>query len=169
MQRFHDKIAIATGTGSGIGRAAARRLAAEGAAVTIADIDEAGAGTTVDLIRSDGGTARAQATDVAEPDAVERMVADTLAAYGGLDLLHNNAAAINLSITDQDVVTMQLEIGIARCASTSMVSCSGAASPSPSCWSVTSLYGGQQADSASSRSLDSGSERNRGRSQIHSN
>ena len=67
------------------------------------------------MIRSDGGTAHAQATDVAEPDAVERMVADTLAAYGGLDLLHSNAAAINLSITDQDVVTMQLEIGIARC------------------------------------------------------
>ena len=37
------------------------------------------------------------------------MVADTLAAYGGLDLLHNNAAAINLSLTDQDVVTMELE------------------------------------------------------------
>ena len=109
MQRFHDKIAIVTGGGSGIGRATARRLAAEGALVTIADIDESGADTTVELIRSDGGTARVQTTDVAEPDAVERMVADTVTAYGGLDLLHNNAAAINLSLTDQDVVTMQLD------------------------------------------------------------
>ena len=61
------------------------------------------------MIRADGGAARVQATDVAEPDAVERMVADTVAAYGGLDLLHNNAAAIKLNLTDQDVVTMPLD------------------------------------------------------------
>src|ERR1700689_5184401 len=80
MQRFHDKIAIVTGAGSGIGRATASRLAAEGAAVTIADIDEDSAGATVELVLADGGTARTQATNVADPDAVERMVADTVAA-----------------------------------------------------------------------------------------
>jgi NAD(P)-dependent dehydrogenase (short-subunit alcohol dehydrogenase family) len=109
MQRFHDRIAIVTGAGSGIGRATARLLAAEGAAVTIADIDEVAAGKTVELIRTDGGTARAQLADVAEPDVVARMVTETVTAYGGLDLLHNNAAAIKLNLTDQDVVTMPLD------------------------------------------------------------
>ncbi len=43
-----------------------------------------------------GGTARAQSTDVTDPDAVEAMVRDTVASFGGLDVLHNNAAAIAL-------------------------------------------------------------------------
>ncbi len=110
MHRFTDRIAIITGAGSGIGRATAELLAREGAAVTVADLAGDAARETVDRIVDAGGTARAQIVDVADPDAVAAMVADTVAAFGGLDVLHNNAAAITLNRDDQDVVTMDLAV-----------------------------------------------------------
>ena len=61
-------------------------------------------------IVADGGTARAQAVDVSVADEVAAMVADTVAAYGGLDVLHNNAAAIDQNALDQDVVTGDLAV-----------------------------------------------------------
>ena len=61
-------------------------------------------------IVADGGTARAQAVDVSEADEVAAMVTDTVAAYGGLDVLHNNAAAIDQNALDQDVVTGDLAV-----------------------------------------------------------
>ena len=107
--RFNDKVAIITGGGSGIGRATARLLAAEGARVTVADIAEPAAAKVVAEIEAAGGVARTQVVDVADPEAVAAMVADTVAAYGGLDVLHNNAAALDQNRVDQDVVSMDLE------------------------------------------------------------
>jgi NAD(P)-dependent dehydrogenase (short-subunit alcohol dehydrogenase family) len=109
VSRFEGKVAIVTGGGSGIGRATARLLASEGAAVTVGDLRFAAAEEVVAAIGAAGGKARAQVVDVADPDAVESVVAETVAAFGGLDVLHNNAAALDQNQRDQDVVSMDLE------------------------------------------------------------
>jgi NAD(P)-dependent dehydrogenase (short-subunit alcohol dehydrogenase family) len=107
--RFTGKVAIVTGAGGNIGRATARLLASEGASVTVADLDADAADAVVAEIVAAGGVARTQTTDVTDPDAVGAMVHDTVATFGGLDVLHNNAAAIALNGRDQDVVTMDLD------------------------------------------------------------
>ena len=108
MARFSDKVAIVTGAGSGIGRATALLLAREGARVTVADVNADAAGAVVAKIVAADGTARAQVVDVSDPHGVAAMVTDTVAAYGGLDILHNNAAALDQNNNDQDVVSMDL-------------------------------------------------------------
>ena len=108
MARFTGKVAIITGGGSGIGRATALLLASEGASVTVADIAAGPATAVVAEIEAAGGRARAQLTDVADASAVQAMVDDTVSAFGCLDVLHNNAAALDQNRVDQDVVTMDL-------------------------------------------------------------
>jgi NAD(P)-dependent dehydrogenase (short-subunit alcohol dehydrogenase family) len=85
------RVIIVTGAGGGIGRAIAERLAADGAAVLCADIDESGIGATVDGIRRHGGTAEACVCDVSRSEDVERLVA-TAADGGGPHAVVANAA-----------------------------------------------------------------------------
>ncbi len=85
------KVALLTGSGSGIGRASALAVARDGARVVVADRDEAGGNETVSLIKETGGEATFVATDVSKADSINAAVARTVELYGSLDLAHNNA------------------------------------------------------------------------------
>lgn len=86
MGRFEGKVAIVTGAAGGIGAAYARALAAEGASVVVADVDDAGQ-DVADEIKG-----LFVHTDVSDPASVQNMTDSTAAHFGGIDLLVNNAA-----------------------------------------------------------------------------
>jgi NAD(P)-dependent dehydrogenase (short-subunit alcohol dehydrogenase family) len=89
--KLEHQVAIVTGGGRGIGRAIALRLAAEGAAVTLAATGREPLEATARDIRAAGGRALECVTDVADEPAVQRMVAATVKEFGRLDILINNA------------------------------------------------------------------------------
>lgn len=94
MGTLDGRRTIVTGAGRGIGRAIALRLASAGAAVLAADVDGARASAVAEEIRGLGHRAVATATDVADWDAVVRMVDTAREALGGLEILVNNAGII---------------------------------------------------------------------------
>jgi 3alpha(or 20beta)-hydroxysteroid dehydrogenase len=98
---MNGKVAIVTGGARGLGGAAATALAREGASVVVADILEDEGHATVDEITAAGGVARFAHLDVRDADAWARVVDECLAAYGGVDVLVNNAG-INLPRTIDD-------------------------------------------------------------------
>ncbi|WP_328910642.1 SDR family oxidoreductase [Streptomyces sp. NBC_00234] len=91
VARFDGYAVLITGAGQGIGAATARRLASEGAAVLVTDLDAARAENAAAEIRKAGGTAESLPCDVGDRSAVEAAVAHAVAAFGRLDVLVNNA------------------------------------------------------------------------------
>ncbi|MAL99041.1 SDR family NAD(P)-dependent oxidoreductase [Hydrocarboniclastica marina] len=119
--RFQDRVALITGAGSGIGRATARRLAAEGARLALVDWSGDGLEDTVAAIRQDSaGTAGADDTlwtgiiDVSDEAAVERCVSDVIKAFGRIDVLCNNAGISggHLPVTEQSTSEWQRVLGV---------------------------------------------------------
>ena len=108
--RFNQRIAIVTGSGSGIGRATCLRLAREGARVTIVDIDRVAGCETLELIEKTGGEAMFLQADVAQSSDVQGVINRTVEVWGRLDILVNNAGtmrfhpAISLPEDDWDRV-----------------------------------------------------------------
>jgi 3-oxoacyl-[acyl-carrier protein] reductase len=91
MSRFEGKVVVITGGGAGIGRTYAQRFAAEGAAIVVADLDEAAAKRVVDEVSAVGPGGLAHVMDVTDADGAAAMAERAVAELGGVDFLVNNA------------------------------------------------------------------------------
>lgn len=90
-KKLEGKVALITGSGRGIGRCVALKLASEGARVVVNDLDQAPADELVDLIRAQGGEAVACVGSVTAPDFADRFVEAAVDNFKGLDIIVNNA------------------------------------------------------------------------------
>ena len=109
MHRLAGKVAIVTGGGGGIGSGVVRRFVAEGAKVAVADVFMESARAVAEPL---GDAAFAVQFDASDPASVEAMVEATVARFGRLDILHNNAAMTDPAKhpLDTDAVTIPIEI-----------------------------------------------------------
>ncbi len=115
IMNMKDRIVVITGAGSGIGKACAVEFAREGAKVVAADINFTGAGETKKEISASGGNAYAFRTDVSDPASVMELVDYTIATFGRIDALINNAA-IQVNKTVEDITVeewnRQMEVNV---------------------------------------------------------
>jgi 3-oxoacyl-[acyl-carrier protein] reductase len=112
--RLSQRVALVTGSGRGIGAAIAKRLAADGASVVVhANSKPAEAEVVANSIRASGGTAHVVIGDLASAEDPLRIVRESFAFYGALDILVNNAAASNYRLVrDQSIDGINQELSI---------------------------------------------------------
>ncbi len=106
--KLKDRVAIVTGAGQGIGEAAARLMAEEGAKVIVSDVNEQTGAAVADSIRSAGGEATFTRADVTSVDDVKALVATAKDTYGRLDILHNNAGVHETNFTTTQARSFEL-------------------------------------------------------------
>lgn len=111
VRKLDGKVAIVTGAGAGLGAECARSLALHGARVAVVDIHLPGAQAVVAEIEAAGGKALAIQTDLTAEAEVRAMVSAVIAEYGQIDVLHNNAAALDPAqrAGDRDVCNVDID------------------------------------------------------------
>jgi NAD(P)-dependent dehydrogenase (short-subunit alcohol dehydrogenase family) len=111
MTTLKGKTAVVTAAGSGIGRASATIMASLGARVLVTDIREESADRVAAEIRAIGGDAAFMRVDVEKPDEIRAMIDRAISHYGGVDVLHNNAALLDLELGkfDHSLLTQSTE------------------------------------------------------------
>ena len=107
MDRLKDKVAIVTGSTSGIGTGIAKMFGAEGARVVVCGRNEERGAAVVDAIAEAGGTAWFHKLDITRPETVDALFADTKEKWGSIDVLVNNAAGMALKDGRVDEISLE--------------------------------------------------------------
>ena len=106
---LEGRVALVTGGASGIGRATCEALGRAGASVVVADLNGEGAEAVARALHADGITALGVAADVGDEASIEAMIEAAVAEFGGLDILHNNAADSDPELISRDLAVAEMD------------------------------------------------------------